>query len=63
MRFLIVLIILVVLMVIGGWLVIDFTDNSAKVEVQTDKIMQDTSEAVEQVSENFKKAGEAISQP
>ncbi len=63
MRLLIVILILAVLMIIGGWLVVDFRNNSATVELRTEKIKQDTSGAVNQASENLKRAGEAINRP
>ncbi len=63
MRLLIVLFLIVLLMIIGGWLVVDFRKDSASVEIRTDKMKHDTSEAVEQASKNLKKAGEAINRP
>ncbi len=63
MRFLFVLMLLLLLMIIGGWLVIDFSGDSTKVEIRTGKIKQDASEAVEQASQNLEKAGEAIKGP
>ncbi len=63
MRPLIVLVLLILLMIVGGWLVVEFRSNSATVEFRTDKIKQDTSEAVNHASENLKKMGEAIHRP
>ncbi len=63
MRLLIVLFVIVVLMVLGGWIVFDVRNNSATIEVQTEKIQQDTSQAVEQASDSLRKAGESIKRP
>jgi len=57
MRILIVFLLIVLLMIIGGWLVVDFRDHSATVEIRTDKIKHDTSEAIDQASENLRNAG------
>lgn len=63
MRLLIVLFAIVLLMIIGGWLVVDFRKDSATVEVRTDKMKHDASAVVEQASENLKNASEAINRP
>ena len=60
MRFLIVVVLVIVLLVIGGWLVINIKGNSATIELQTDKIKHDTSTAVEKTGQTLKRAGEAI---
>ena len=56
MRALLILILIVVLMAMGGWLVFNFGNNSASVELQTDTIKQDTSQAVEKTKEMLDRA-------
>ena len=63
MRLLIVLFVIVVLMVLAGWIVFDVRNNSATIELQTEKIQQDTSQAVEQAGDSLRKAGESIKRP
>ncbi len=63
MRFFIVLFVIFVVLIIGGWLVIDFRKDATTVEFRTDKMKHDASTVVEKASENLKKAGDAITSP
>ena len=56
MRALLILILIVVLMAIGGWLVFNFGNDSTSVKVNSDKIKQDTSQAVEATKELLNRA-------
>ncbi len=56
MRALLVLVLIVVLMAMGGWLVFNFGNNSASVEIRTDKIERDTSQAVEKTKDLLHRA-------
>lgn len=60
MRALLILLIIVVLMAMGGWLVLNIGSNSASIELRTDKIKQDTSQAVENTKEMFNRAENGI---
>ena len=62
MRVILILIIIVVLMAIGGWLVFNFGNNSASVNVNSDKIKQDASQAVEATKALLNRAEENIEQ-
>jgi hypothetical protein len=60
MRALLILVLIVVLMAMGGWLVFTFQGNSASVEVQTEKIKQDTSQAVQSTKEMLNRVEDSI---
>lgn len=63
MRLLIILFAIVLLMIIGGWLVVDFRKDATTIEIRTDKMKQDASEAVEQASDRLNRVGEKIDHP
>lgn len=47
MRFLLAIVAVIVLLAFVGWLAFDFSDNSASVEVRTEKIESDTAAIVD----------------
>ncbi len=51
MRTFLVIVVILLLMIFGGWIVFRSSDGSAGVELRTDKIERDTSEAVEKSRE------------
>ena len=51
MRVLIAIVVIIVLMALAGWIVFDFSGNSASVEVRTDEIQHDTQAIVDKSKE------------
>ncbi len=60
MRTLLFIVVIVLLLSLAGWLVFDFSGNSASVEVRTDKIRQDTEDVVDKSKELLHQAEQEI---
>ncbi len=62
MRTLLIIVLLVVLMVIGGWVAFNFSGGTARVEFRTDEVKRDVDNVV-QGTENFIKGVGADKEP
>lgn len=51
MRILLIVAVVLLLMALGGWIVFNRSDTSASVELKTDKMQDDTSEAIRNTRE------------
>ena len=55
MRNLVIVVLLIVLMVFGGWLVFSYTGGTAKVELRTDAVKRDVENAIDETKEFISK--------
>lgn len=58
MRMLIIVVLIIALLTFAGWLVFNVGDSSTTIEIRTDKMQQDTEQAVDKVKEAVEKIGE-----
>ena len=56
MRVLIVIVVVVLLLSLAGWVVFDFSGNSASVEIRKDKIQRDTDNLIDNSKDLLRKA-------
>jgi Flp pilus assembly protein TadB len=62
MRVLLIVAAILLLMALGGWIVFNRSDSSASVELKTEQIQEDTSEAVRNTREWLEDAGDELRQ-
>ncbi len=62
MRALLILVVIVLLMALVGWIAFDQGEDSAVMELKTDKIQQDTSDAIRNTRDWIGETGEDVKQ-
>ena len=60
MRVLLILAVIILLMALGGWLVFNRNENSSTIEIQTDKMQEDASDAVRGAQEWVEDTAEGL---